>query len=438
MDTEKPAMALTQESRPTRELGVRATGKYKVETQCRLCHSPELAVVIDFGDMPLANGYTRTPEEPEDLYPLTLVRCRGCGHMQIRETVDPEILFSNFLYATGDSPTLVGHFARYADEIVGLMGGNNFRVLEIASNDGVLAKAFGNLGVTDIVGVEPAGNLVRIAEQTAPGVYYQRFFNRDVAREIVGRHGTFDVVTANNVMAHVAEIESIMEGVVEALAPGGMFVFENAYLLDTIRNHCYDNTYHEHLQYFGIRPLVGFLERFGLEIFDIRHQETQAGSFRLFSKRKGDPRHPEQESVGRFLDEEARFGLYEDGTFERFRSDFHDLYGKLGTIVRSVLDEGKTLSCYGCSAKFALLSKTLGLNSLNTRYVVDDAVMKQGLLSPGGKIPIVGRERFVSEPTDYCIISAWNLADAIVAKNPQYPGKFIQPVPLPRVLPGNS
>lgn len=415
----------------TRESPVALSG-YTTIKGCRLCGGG-LRTVIDFGQMPLANGYTRSTDEVETLYPLTLVSCEACGHYQILETVDPRILFSSFLYATGDSPTLVGHFRKYAEEVVELMGGSGFRVLEIASNDGVLVRSFEDLGVAGIVGVEPAANLVEIARSRTKAEYVNEFFGKRVGEDLRGEGG-FDVITANNVMAHVADLDGVFGGIDAALGDDGIFIFENAYLLDTINNHCYDNTYHEHLQYYGISPLVGYLRRHGLEFFDIRHQETQSGSFRGFVKRMGSQKWAVRPSVGEFLARERKAGLYEDSTIDRYRSDFAELYGRLGDIVSSETSGGRTLSCYGCSAKFTMLGKTLGLDRTNTMYVVDDARMKQGLLAPGGKIPIVGRDTFVNQPTDCCVISAWNLADPIVKNNPQYSGKFILPVPSPRVL----
>lgn len=407
--------------------------RYTTIDGCRLCKG-DLQDVINFGEMPLANGYTRTADEPTELYPLTLVRCQSCGHYQIKETVDPEILFSNFLYASGDSPTLVGHFAKYAEDVVALHGSAKFSVLEIASNDGLLAGIFEKLGAGPVVGVEPAGNLVKMAREANGAHYVQAFFGAEVGQSIVRDTGKFDVVTANNVMAHVADLDGVMEGVNQCMAEDGMFIFENAYLLDTVQNHCYDNTYHEHLQYYGIRPLVGFLRRHGLELFDVRHLTTQAGSFRCFARKIGCEKWRVRSSVGRFISREEEAGLYTEGVAAAYRDDFHRLYGKLGRIVERARAEGGSLSCYGCSAKFAMLSKTLGLGHKNTRYVVDDAKAKQGLLSPGGKIPIVGRETFEQDPTDYCIISAWNLADPIIERNRQYSGKFIVPVPEPRVV----
>lgn len=400
---------------------------------CRLC-GEGLSDVIRFGEMPLANGYTKTVGEPEDLYPLTLARCLECGHYQIRETVDPPILFSNFLYASGDSPTLVAHFNGYADEVAALMGGPGFSALEVASNDGLLAGILQGKGAATVVGVEPAGNLVEMSKKANSAHYVHDFFGAEVGGRLAGEFGKFDVVTANNVMAHVADLDGVMRGVVESLADDGVFIFENAYLLDTVRNHCYDNTYHEHLQYYGIRPLVGFLRKYGLEFFDIRHQPTQSGSFRAFVKRADCPKWRVRGSVGRFLSQEEDAGLYTEATAARYKDDFHRLYGKLGRMVDRFVGDGESLSCYGCSAKFAMLSRTLGLDRDNTRYVVDDAKIKQGLLSPGGKIPIVGRETFEREPTDCCIISAWNLADPIMDSNRLYRGKFILPAPEPRVI----
>ena len=407
---------------------------YQNITHCRLCKSEKIKTVIDFGSTPLANSYPSDKQELENQYPLTVVKCNECGHVQLKETVDPKILFSNYSYASSDSPSLIKHFSEYASTVCLKLGLGEFSsVLEIGSNDGILLKEFLRLGLINLYGVEPASNIAERSKGFGVKII-NTFFNEETAKDIREKNGKMNVICANNVFAHVAEIDSMTNGVLELLTNDGVFVFENAYLLDTIKGLYFDQVYHEHLQYYGIKPLVKYLNKYGLEIFSIQRVSTQGGSFRIFTKRQGNKSIPIESSVYEFVSSEESFGLYDDQTYVEFDKKIKDLSDTIQGILKETIRNNKTICCYGCPAKFTLFSKVFKLDNSIIKYVVEDSPLKQGRYSPGLKIPIVSKKFFQENPTDFCIVSAWNMAESIIKNNKDYKGKFIIPMPSVKIL----
>jgi len=407
---------------------------YQDITHCRLCKSEKIKTVIDFGSTPLANSYPSEKQELENQYPLTVVKCDECGHVQLKETVDPKILFSNYSYASSDSPSLIKHFSEYASTVCLKLGlGESSSVLEIGSNDGILLREFLRLGLINLYGVDPASNIAERSKGFGAKII-NNFFNEETARDIGKKNGKMSVICANNVFAHVAEIDSMTKGVLQLLTDDGIFIFENAYLLDTIKGLYFDQVYHEHLQYYGIKPLIKYLNNYQLEIFSIQRVSTQGGSFRIFAKRQGNKSIPIESSVYEFLSSEESFGLYDDQTYVEFDKKIKDLSDAIQCILKEAIENNKTICCYGCPAKFTLFSKVFKLNSSIIKYVVEDSPLKQGKYSPGFKIPIVSKKFFQENPTDFCIVSVWNMSDTIIKNNQDYKGKFIIPMPSIKIV----
>lgn len=401
---------------------------------CRLCKSQSIKTIIDFGLSPLANSYPASKDEIENEYPLTVVKCDNCGHVQLKETINPKILFSNYAYSSSDSPSLINHFAEYAKTVVSKIKVNDYSsILEIGSNDGILLRQFSKLGIINLYGVEPASNIAEKSISSGAKII-NAFFNQQTAEEIKIKNGKFDVICANNVFAHVAEIDSLINGVIEILTDDGVFIFENAYLLDTIQGLYFDQVYHEHLQYYGIKPLVNYLKKYGLEIFHIQHVSTQGGSFRIFSKRIKNKNINIDSTVENFIKQEENYKLYNDETYLEFNKKINHLSETAQKFIDQEISKNKKFCCYGCPAKFALFSKIFKLDKNKIQFVVDDSPLKQSKYSPGLKIPIVNKKTFVDENTDYCIISVWNMADSIIKNNPNYSGKFIIPLPEFKII----
>lgn len=408
---------------------------YTIIDSCRLCKDKNIKEVMSFKNVPLANSYPINKDDKEDLYPLTLVKCENCGHVQLKETISPEILFNNYSYSSSDSPMLVKHFEEYAKDIVGTFKLNEYdQILEIGMNDGVLLREFEKLYMIHLIGVEPATNICEIAKKKTSAKIINKFFNLKTAIKIKEIFGKCNIICCNNTFAHISDLDGVMQGIKKVISPKGIFIFENAYLLDTIKNLYFDQIYHEHLQYYGIIPLIKYLSKYDMEIFDIKHTNIQGGSFRIYVRNKDNYNFPIQDSVTHFISREKQFCLYENKTYDDFYLKLNQLKIDLSKLINQIIKENKTISCYGCPAKFALFSKFFELDNKIIKYVVDDSLLKQGKFSSGQKIPIVNREYMYNNPTDYCFISAWNMSESIINKNKDYKGKFIIPMPEPKII----
>jgi hypothetical protein len=404
-------------------------------TYCRLCKKPGLKKILSFGEVALANSYPINQEDEEEFFPLTLVKCQDCGHVQLQETINPQKLFINYLYSSSDSPSLIKHFKEYAENVKTRFNNKeNVTILEIGSNDGILLKEFENINFGNLIGIDPAENISERAKSIKNVEIIVDFFNLKSSEDIKQRFGYVDIICANNVFAHVDRLDSMVEGIVNCLSDDGVFIFENAYLLDTIQGLYFDQAYHEHLQYYGIIPLIKYLGTYDLEIFDIQKVNTQGGSFRIFVKKTSSNKHQITENVQTFVDKENKFNLYSDETYIDFVNKLNILKMNLQSLIKKIIAENGTISCYGCPAKFALFSNFFELDNNIIKYVIDDSTLKQGRFSPGKKIPIVSRDYFYTNPTDYCIISVWNMADAIINNNKEYTGKFIIPMPNLKIV----
>lgn len=402
---------------------------------CRLCGSTDLAEVFSFGETPMANAYVAKThlKKPELHAPLTVNLCKKCKLVQLRDVVDPTVLFSTYLYVSGTSPVFVAHFAEYAKSVAKRFGlTKKSLVIDVGSNDGVLLSHFNKLGM-QIVGIDPARNIAR--EATKKGVpTLAKFLTPETARAVAGKYGKASVITANNVFAHTDAVESFVEAVKELLLPDGVFVFEVQYLKDLIEKNLFDMVYHEHLCYYHLTPLVSFFQRIGLRVFDVERVPTHGGSIRVYVGWNDGPRATSTR-VQRMLKTES--ALNRTSTYGAFSKRVD----KAGKILRKMLAdfrrEGKRVVGYGAPAKATTFCYALGIDGGMLDYIVDDSPLKQGLHMPGTHIPIKPPSALYEDMPDVCLILAWNFADPIVRNHRQFAergGVFIAPFPEPRIL----
>ncbi len=403
---------------------------------CRLCGSRDLKPVMSLGATPLANAFVSAADRqrPQERFPLDVHLCGGCGHVQLLDVVDPELLFRNYVYVSSTSPVFVDHFRRYAEAMLALTGmPAGSQVVEIGSNDGALLRFFQAAGMR-VLGVDPAR---RIAERaTAAGIQTRpEFFDLPLAKRLRAQGWEAALVAANNVFAHADDLHAIAEGVAQLLSPDGLFVFEVSYLLDVVEKTLFDTIYHEHLSYHTVKPLAGFFERHGMELIDAVRVDSHGGSLRGIAKRRGG-RFPKQPAVDRLISEEARLGLHGPEAFRAFFSDIQSRKTELTRLLRQLKGEGKRIAGFGAPAKATTLMFHFGLGPEMLDYVIDDSPLKQGLYTPGHHLPVVPSSHLY-EPAhrpDYALILAWNFAEPILKAHRKFldaGGHFI--VPLPRV-----
>ena len=404
-------------------------------SDCRLCGSIDLVQVLSFGETPPANAYLAFADldTPELFAPLVVNACKSCKLIQLRDVVDPEVLFGNYLYVSGTSPVFVAHFADYAKTVVEQFSlTKDSLVVDVGSNDGVLLSHFKKMGMK-ILGIDPAQNIA--IEATKNGIpTIAKFFTPETARGIVAEHGKASIITANNVFAHTDDVVGFVESVKELLLPEGVFIFENQYLKDLIEQNLFDMIYHEHLCYYHLTPLVPFFQRLGLRIFDVEHVPTHGGSIRVFVGWESGP-HKTSERVGQMLRGETI--LNNVSTYHAFAKRIDAIGKKLRSLLEDFRREGKRVVGYGAPAKATTLCYALGIDGNMLEYIVDDSKMKQGLYMPGTHIPIKAPDTLYTDKPDYCLILAWNFADSIVKNHQRFKkngGVFILPVPTPSIL----
>lgn len=408
----------------------------RTRPDCRLCGSRDLALVLSLGDTPLANEFVTAAErgKPQDQFPLNVHLCRACGHVQLLDIVDPEVLFRNYVYVSSTSPVFVDHFRRYADAMVRYAGITpGAQVMEIGSNDGALLRFFQAAGAK-VQGIDPARQIA--AEATAGGIpTLPEFFDRALAGRLRAEGWRPRLIAANNVFAHADDLHSIVEGVAGLLEPDGVFVFEVSYLLDVCQKTLFDTIYHEHLSYHTVKPLTGLFARHGMELIDAIRVDSHGGSLRGIAK-LANGRLPRQPSVDALIAEEARLGLHGPAAFQTLARNIGARKEQLTRLLGDVKLAGKRVAGFGAPAKATTLMYYFGLGPDTLEYIVEESPKKQGLFSPGHHIPVVPADRLYDPATrpDYAVILAWNFADPIMKKHQRFRdagGRFI--VPLPEV-----
>jgi len=386
---------------------------------------------------PPANAFVAQDQlsESQEAFPLKVHFCHGCGHVQLLDVVNPDLLFSDYVYVSGTSPVFVDHFRRYAEDIMAQYkpesGG---LVLDIGSNDGTLLSFFQKKGMA-VLGVDPAKS---IAEEASRNGIETRigFFGQAVADEILATNGSASVVTANNVFAHADDLVSITLAVKSLLAPDGIFVFEVSYLADVIEKTLFDTMYHEHLSYHSVEPLRQFFERHDMEMISVGQEDTHGGSLRGVCQLAGGP-HADDGSVEVFILKEHEAGLNEASVFKKFSDGIEIIKGDLNALLFKLKSEGKTIAGYGAPAKATTLMYHFGIGPDIIDFIVDDSPLKQGLYSPGMHIPVVPSSEIDIQNPDFLIILAWNFSGAIIANNQKFKekgGRFIVPLPNLEIL----
>lgn len=408
---------------------------FKRET-CRLCGKNNLERVLELSPTPLCDAYVPLSRvnAAQDSYPLELFLCKDCGYVHLPYVVNPELIYLDYIYVTTSSLGLKEHFGEYAKQVLGrLRPAKGSLVIDIGSNDGTLLKFFKEQGMR-VLGIEPAKEIAEEASgngiETLP-----KFFSSKFADEIKERFGQADIITINNLLANIDDLEDIAEGVKKLLAPGGVFIIESSYLGDLIRNMVFDFIYHEHLSYFHVKPLISFFKRFGMELIEVERVATKGGSLRYyFSNTEALSDIPA--SVKEVLEMEDGLGLDDISTYRRFSEKITQTKRQLLTQLNALKAKGKAIAGFGGSATTTTLLYHFDLTGI-IEYIVDDNPAKQNTFSPGYHIPVLPPEVLYARKPDYVMLLAWRYTEPIMKKHKKFleqGGHFIVPLPEIKVV----
>jgi SAM-dependent methyltransferase len=402
-----------------------------IDQICRSCGSDGLLRFLSLGPTPLTDAYV-SPErttEQEARYPLDVAFCPDCTLVQIPAVVPPEAVFERYSYYSSFSDTLLAHSKEHARELIKERGlGPDDLVMELASNDGYLLRYFVEVGIP-VLGIDPARGPADAAE--AIGVPTLReFFGVELAARLRSDGRIPDVIIANNVLAHVPDLNGFVEGIAAILAVDGVCDIEVPYLRELIDRLEFDTIYHEHLCYFSVTALDALFARHGLSITGVRLLPIHGGSIRVTVGRN----RKRGASVQRFLDEEAAREMDRFEHYVGFADRVARAQGSLLSMLHRLHAEGKTIAAYGAAAKGTILLNSSGIRSDVIAFVADKSPYKQGMLMPGVGIPIVPPGRILEDMPEYVLLLAWNLKEEVLREQRSYleaGGTFIVPIPTP-------
>ncbi|MBC7542332.1 MAG: class I SAM-dependent methyltransferase [Candidatus Sericytochromatia bacterium] len=409
---------------------------------CRSCGQTRLTPVLSLGDTPLANALLTQAQlaEPEGTYPLDLVFCPDCCLVQITETVPPETLFGNYFYFSSFSDTML----RHAETLVGQLVerrhlGPDSLCVEIASNDGYLLQYYHQRDIP-VLGIEPAANIAKVAQEERGIRTRCEFFTRELAETLVAEGLHADVIHANNVMAHVADLNGFMAGIGQLLKHAGLAVIEAPYVRDMIEHVEFDTIYHEHLCYFSLTAVDHLVRRHGLQLVDVERLAIHGGSLRFVIGKADavtDGRHQVSPAVAQLLAEEAQLGLTHLPYYRNFAKHVEQLRTGLLDVLRELKAEGRSIAAYGASAKGSTLLNYFGIGAETLDFVVDRSTVKQGHYTPGTHLLIESPDQLMAVRPDYVLLLTWNFAEEIMAQQAAYReqgGRFIMPLSQPHVV----
>jgi SAM-dependent methyltransferase len=378
---------------------------------CRICGAPT-ELVLDLGEMPPANRLKASPDESERSYPLIMEHCRECSNLQLQYCVDARELYANYLYITPDSPLLEAHYTNLIRRLLsqGYLDSQSF-VVEFGSNVGNFLRRLAPK-VRRILGIDPAQNICAIAREG--GIETEcLYFGPDTAADIRSTRGAADLIVARHCAAHNENPHLLLEGVTNLLAPNGVFLMENAYGLETLRNFEVGQVYHEHMFFFTVQAVDRLFAMHGLRLLDVSIEPVHGGSI-VFYAGRDESRHPTLDSVTEHRElERAALTL---ALLAEFPKRLGEMKRKVRELVDHAVGAGESIWLYGASAKASTFVNYVGLTRQEIPYCADSTPVKQGRFLPRANIMVRPETEAFAAAPDYFLITAWNYADEIVAK----------------------
>ena len=406
---------------------------------CRFCASPLSHILVDLGMSPLCESYLSPSQlnRMEPFYPLRVYVCDRCWLAQLEEFVGPEEIFTDYAYFSSYSDSWLKHAENYTEAIVRRLGlGPSSFVVEAASNDGYLLQYVKARSIP-CTGVEPTASTAAAARTKGIQIV-EDFFGVRLAKELAAQGKQADLTAANNVLAHVPDINDFVAGFAVLLKAQGVATFEFPHLLKLIAENQFDTIYHEHFSYLSLTAVNRIFAANGLAVFDVEEHPTHGGSLRVLAQRSDTGQQPRSARVEELLQREAQAGMLSASYYAGFQARTDQVKNDFLAFLLEAKRQGKTVAAYGAAAKGNTLMNYAGIRPDLISFVVDRNPAKQGKYMPGSRIPIVDEPRLRQENPDYIVILPWNLRAEVVQQLEYiraWGGRFVTAVPELRIAP---
>ena len=403
---------------------------------CRICNK-KLKKVINYKKVALAGNFLNKDQiKNEKKYQLTLMVCVNCKHLQVKEKIDPKILFpKNYVWQTGISITNVNLIKNLLSKLDSkFIINKKSKFLEIASNDGTLLKEVKKKFNSNVLGIDPAKNLKNILKKNKINTIVD-FFSYSISKKIKKIYGKFDFCIARNVIAHTKNPNDIFKGVKNILNKDGIFVIEVPHLYNIFKDNQYDNVFHEHLGFHSLKSIDDLCKKNELQMFDVNIIDSQGGSIQCFissnNKKIVNPR------VLKTLKKEKKLGLLKLSVWNNFTHRVYEHSNKLNHLLKKLKKNKKIIHIYGASGKGQSLMQFNKIDNKIIDYVYDKSKFKQNKYTPGTHIKIIDPKKINVIKPDYLLLLSWNLVKEIMKQEKKYlknNGKIIIPFPNPRLV----
>ena len=407
--------------------------------RCRHCHAELTLPLIDLGAAPPSNAYltSNTLHAPEKHFPLRVLVCAECWLAQTEDYAGADELFSaDYAYFSSYSTTWLKHAEQYVADMVQRFGLDaNSHMVEVAANDGYLLQYAKARGIP-CLGIEPTASTAAAARARGIGII-EEFFGVELAQQIVAQGKRADLMAANNVLAHVPDINDFVAGFAVLLKPAGVATFEFPHLLRMVADNQFDTIYHEHYSYLSLTAVKRIFEGNGLNVFDVEELATHGGSLRVYAQRRDSGARETGRNVAELLAREVAVGMTTPGFYAGFQEKANQVKNDFLAFLIEARRAGKTVAGYGAAAKGNTLLNYAGVRPDLVPYVVDRNPAKQGKFLPGCRIPIVAEEHLKQTRPDYVVILPWNLQDEVMSQLiyiREWGGKFAMSVPSLKII----
>lgn len=384
--------------------------------KCRHCGSSLNLVFVDLGSAPPSNAYLSAEmlNAPETWYPLRVLVCETCWLVQTEDHAGREELFADdYAYFSSTSASWLSHSKSYVERMTARLGlGPESMIVEVAANDGYLLQYVKAAGIP-CYGIEPTASTAAAAREKGIEIE-EKFFGVELALSLVAEERQADLIAANNVLAHVPDINDFVSGFAVLLKSDGVATFEFPHLLKLVAENQFDTIYHEHYSYLSLTAVVRIFAANGLDVFDVEELPTHGGSLRVFAQKVETGRRERTERLAKTLNAEKEAGVEDAGFYSGFQARAENVKNDFLAFLIDIRRKGLKLGAYGAAAKGNTLMNFAGIRPDLIPYVVDRAAAKQGKFMPGSRIPIVTEAHMEADQPDLVVILPWNIKEEVM------------------------